>query len=189
MIVRLDGCLNNMRELISKITPLGTRSVLYGVHAFWFHPVVVGLAWRRVYGTRPTFYEWVCIFCHDTFGYWGCPNMDGPEGKRHPELGAAIARRIVNWLGGNGDAAYKLTLYHSSHYARMKGAQPSALYAPDKYSICVEPRWFYLLRARLSGEVFEYIENSPLSKLPPELKTPGAWWNWYHRKVKEKICV
>lgn len=115
--------------------------------------------------------------------------MDGVEGKQHPLGGARIARYLVNLFGGDGDYAYRLTLYHSSHYARMNNQPTSPLYLPDKASILFEPKWFYLLRARLSGEVFEYIENSPLAKLPPELKTPGAWWNWYHRKVKEKLCA
>lgn len=167
---------------------VGTKSVLWGVHNFLWHPWTVGRAWRHIYGTWPTFHEWICIFCHDTFGYWACPNMDGLEGKRHPERGAAIVRRIVNWLGGDGDAAYKLTLYHSSHYARMNGAEPSALYLPDKVSILFEPRWWYLLRAKLSGEVHEYVGNSPLKNYPPDVShRVSLWYTWYRSKVKQKL--
>lgn len=152
------------------------------------------------------FDEWLCILVHD-WGYWGCPNMDGPEGKRHPELGAMIACQLVYWwfrlkmlFWKRGriksphlialiyaSEAYDRTLYHSSHYARIMRARPSVLYLPDKASILFESRWWYLLRARLSGEVHEYIVNSPLAKLPPELRTPSAWYNWYRRKVKEKM--
>lgn len=165
---------------------VGTKSLLWGVHAMWFHPIVVGLAWHRVHGDWPTWLQWICIATHD-IGYIGCKTMDGEDGRRHPERGARLARRIVNWLGGDGALAYRLTLFHSSNYARLNNAQPSALFLPDKVSILHEPRWFYLLRARLSGEVFEYIENSPLSNLPPELKTPGAWVNWYKSTVKQKL--
>lgn len=179
---------------------VGTKSVLWGVHNFLWHPWTVGRAWRHIYGVWPMFDEWLCIFCHDTFGYWGCPNMDGPEGKIHPERGAAIADWLVyRWyryfrrcprLVANqyANEAYDRTLYHSSHYARTHGAKPSSLYLPDKASILHEPRWFYLLRARLSGEVYEYISNSPFAELPSELQTPGAWYNWYRGKVKEKLC-
>lgn len=190
--------LENMRKLISKLFPVGTRSVLWGVHNFIWHPWTVARAWRHIYGVWPTVDEWICIFCHDTFGYWGCPNMDGAEGKRHPEVGAAWAFYLVairNWLclkpedeiGERARAAEKLTLYHSSHYARLNGEQPSALYLPDKASILFEPRWWYLLRARLSGEVREYISNSPFARLSPELQTPGAWYSWYKSKVKQKL--
>lgn len=163
---------------------VGTKSLLFGVHAFWFHPVVVGLAWRRVNGKWPTWLEWVCIATHD-IGYFGCKSMDGlDDGKRHPEGGARVARKIVNWFGGDGETAYQLTLYHSSHYARLNNAEPSALCLPDKASILFEPRWFYLLRARLSGEVHEYISNSPFAKLNVH---PIVWYLWYRENVKRKL--
>jgi hypothetical protein len=185
---------------------VGTKSLLFGVHAFWYHPYVVGRAYRHIHGVWPMFDEWLCILTHD-WGYWGCPNLDGPEGKRHPERGAKVARTLVYWWFRlkmlfwprdriqslhsiafmYASEAYYRTLYHSSHYARMNGAKPSVLYLPDKASILFEPRWWYLFRAKLSDEVYEYIENSPLSKLPPELRTPEAWYNWYRRKVKEKM--
>lgn len=165
---------------------VGTKSLLFGVHQFLWHPWTVGRAWRNLYGRWPTWIEWVCILSHD-IGYFGCKTMDGEDGKKHPELGAMIAQRIVKILGGDAYAVYTFTLFHSSHYARMHGAQPSALYLPDKASILFEASWFYKLRARLSGEVYEYIENSPLAKLPPQLKTPCNWYAWYVRKVREKI--
>lgn len=143
------------------------------------------------------FDECLCILVHD-WGYWGCPNMDGAEGKRHPELGAYLAYWLVFWwyrlrrvprlvASQYGWEARDRTLYHSSHYARMHGARPSALYLPDKASILHEPRWWYLLRARLSGEVYEYIRNSPFAKLPPELQTANGWYLWYKSKVKQKL--
>lgn len=107
---------------------------------------------------------------------------------RGRRLVLAPAEKAEELLGGDGALAYRFTLFHSSNYARLNNAQPSALYLPDKVSILHEPRWWYLLRARLSGEVFEYIENSPFAHLPPSMKTPGNWYCWYKRKVKEKLC-
>lgn len=183
-----------MRKLISKMFPVGTRSLLFGVHNVVWHPWTVIRAYRAVHGVWPQFDECLCILVHD-WGYWGCENMDGAEGRKHPEVGATWAWFLVafrNWLCfrseevmmERAEAAYELTLYHSSHYARLNGAKPSALYLPDKASILFEPRWFYLLRARLSGEVHEYIINSPFAKLNVH---PIIWYLWYRENVKRKL--
>lgn len=125
--------------------------------------------------------------------------MDGEQGRRHPEAGATWAYILVafrHWIcfrseqtfGERADAAEKLTLYHSSNYARLNNSEPSALYLPDKASILFEPCWWYLLRAKLSGEVYEYIDNSPLAKLPlAGAVRADAWYLWYRRKVQEKL--
>lgn len=179
---------------------VGTKSLLFGVHQFAWHPWTVIRAYRAVHGVWPMFDECLCILVHD-WGYWGCPNMDGEQGKLHPERGAKIAKRLVQcWYYcfkkcpyyvalQYAEEAHDRTLYHSSHYARLNGAKPSALYLPDKASILFEPRWWYLLRARLSGEVREYISNSPFGKLPPELRTAGGWYNDYVQKVKNKLAA
>ncbi|MCK5235828.1 MAG: hypothetical protein KAR06_02490, partial [Deltaproteobacteria bacterium] len=61
--------------------PVGTKSLLFGVHQFIWHPITVLIAWCKLYGW-PTWPELVCIIVHD-WGYWGKPNMDGPEGEKH----------------------------------------------------------------------------------------------------------
>lgn len=141
---------------------VGTKSLLFGVHNIIWHPVTVIRAWRELYGTWPNWKELVCIVIHD-WGYWGSPNMDGPEGEDHPEFGAHFAK---NWLDGWSNPFsladedwhyYGMCLYHSRHYARRGGKEPSKLCWADKLSIKYDPRWFYLLRARLSGELTEYI--------------------------------
>lgn len=68
----------------------GTKSLLFGVHQFLWHPLTVLLAWVYLYRSFPNPKELLCIFVHD-WGYWGCPNMDGPEGERHPERAATHA--------------------------------------------------------------------------------------------------
>lgn len=131
---------------------LGTKSLLFGVHQFLWHPIMVWRAWRALYG-RPTWRECVCIVIHD-WGYWGKPNMDGPEGERHPLLGAYIAGALF------GYDYYKLVLLHSRYFAQRLGARPSKLCWADKYSMTFDPPRFYLWRARRSGELAEYRDNA-----------------------------
>lgn len=188
-----------MRKLISKWFPVGTKSLLFGVHQFLWHPWTVARAWRHIYGRWPNIDEAICIFVHD-WGYWGCANMDGEQGKRHPEAGAAWAFILVffrHWLcfrsnevaGEYADLAESLTLFHSSHYANRHREPPSPLYLPDKVSILFEPRWWYLLRARLSGEVYEYVENSPFAGIIKvnRWSITRPWYYWYRGKVKQKL--
>lgn len=75
---------------------IGTKSVLYGAHCFFIHPWFVALAWWRIYGFPFDPRLWVAFFVHD-LGYWGKPNMDGPEGESHPELGADIMGNLFDW--------------------------------------------------------------------------------------------
>lgn len=168
----------------------GTKSVLFGVHAFWWHPLTVWLAWVKLYRTLPSFWETVAIIVHD-WGYWGCDRMDDKVGQDHPLWGAGFIWCLYRWTHKKGpfvnylkaqDLA-RLVAFHSSHLAKKHGSGPSALCAPDKLSIEFEPEWFYLLRARLSGEITEYVANSP----PPEM-TPSEWFNWYRQKTIEKYA-
>lgn len=153
---------------------IGTRSVLFGVHQFLWHPWTVGRAWRRLYGVWPTWREWVCIFVHD-LGYWGKPNIDGPEGRTHPEFGADLAGRLLGPKYGN------LTLYHSREYSKFYGGRPSLLCWADKYSVWCEPAWFYMLRARLSGEIKEFKQNAPEHV---RQESDWFWLAWYCIKVR-----
>lgn len=132
---------------------VGTKSLLFGVHQVVLHPIFVAIAWRRLYGRWPNWREAVCILVHD-WGYWGCPNMDGPEGERHPEFGA--------WLCGvlfDGEW-YQFTIAHSRHYANKNGIEPSDLCWADKLSWAVYPAWLYILLGRASGEIREYRKQA-----------------------------
>jgi len=164
---------------------VGTRSLLFGVHQMLWHPWTVARAWRHLYGQWPGWLEWVCIFCHD-LGYWGKPNMDGPEGRTHPEFGARFAFRICRWFSPEskfqtGYRAWKLCIGHSINYA-PDGV--SKLYAADKCAVLFDPEWFYLLRATLSGEVWEYIVNSPVRCARSPRR---CWLRWYRNKTHEKF--
>lgn len=181
---------------------IGTKSLLFGVHQFAIHPIVVGRAWRALYGRWPNLNEWIAIVVHD-LGYWGCPNMDGPEGRLHPVRSAKIAYRIarVAWKLKNllrpqvryepGADIYAarcamLVLFHSREMVKIwKEEYPvecireSALCWPDKFSVCFEWPWFYLLRAKLSGEVYEFRANAVKAGKVSSNSSLEDWFEWY----------
>lgn len=172
----------------------GTKSILFGVHQFVIHPFTVLLAWRKLYRSWPTWREAIAIFCHD-LGYWGCPNIDGAEGKQHPRHGAIIAARIVGWLEWNPriqkfprSGAYsfeieRLTAYHSRDTAKKDRRQVSELYAADKYCVFYDPFWLYRLRARLSGEFDEFKRNAIRSGHLHPGATDRQWFDFYRANV------
>jgi len=172
---------------------VGTKSILWGVHQFLWHPLTVARAWRSLHGKWPSLNQWISIFVHD-LGYWGCPNMDGTEGKEHPLAGAEMAWRwvyIANRLRGRtvnqcwhyADTSFDFALGHSTHYAKARlDGKVSTLYLADKASILFDPPWFYLLRGWLSGEVAEYVTNED-----PSL-TRRQWLTNYRNRIKVKVC-
>jgi hypothetical protein len=85
------------RSGLGRLLPVGPRSVLFGAHCFFIHPIFVAWAWARLYGFPWDPRLWAAFFLHD-LGYlflW-CPNMDGPEGERHVEWGAAVMHRLFD---------------------------------------------------------------------------------------------
>jgi hypothetical protein len=153
---------------------VGTKSILFGVHSFWFHPITVLLAWIKLYG-RPSWKEFVCIVVHD-WGYYGKPNMDGREGEMHPVVGAEIAHALLDPF--NTFQYRDMCLYHSRTCAKKFGASPSKLCWADKLSINYDPWWFYLTRATLSGEIHEYWRDAINSGLLPDTATWKEWFAW-----------
>lgn len=187
---------------------VGSKSILFGTHQFIWHPITVARAWKAIYGEWPQrLSHWAAIACHD-IGYWNCSTMDGPDGILHPERGAKLAARLTyklfmlgkhwlrpwRWRQLNGHyrgycvykaiaealLAQEMVLGHSKRYAGVTGGKISALYAPDKCCVLFDPPWFYLLRGRLSGEVAEYVANSPMPKA-----TPARWFEWYTNKREQ----
>jgi len=143
---------------------IGTKSVLFGAHCFCIHPLFVFAAWWKLYGFVWDPRLWIAFFVHD-LGYWGKPNMDGPEGETHVELGAKIMS-----VFGNDWANF--SRYHSRFYAKKDGVNPSKLCVADKLSICLTPSWLYLPMVNWTGEIKEYMKlasqrkssGEPLSK-------------------------
>lgn len=128
--------------------PIGMKSLLFGAH--WpMHVIDVVIAWRWLYGNWPTARECVAIALHDV-GYWNVREMDGPDGLRHPELGARIADQILGREYGD------LIRGHSKGYADLECLPLSRFYGPDKLSHAFVWTRGYVLRTRLSGELRQY---------------------------------
>jgi hypothetical protein len=142
-----------------------------------------------LYG-RPSWKEFVCIFIHD-WGYWGKPNLDGDEGICHPRLGAQLADR---WFGLY---YWKLCAGHSRSYVEKVnifgeyGLTTSKLCWADKLSFCYEPKWFYWLRATLSGELKEARELSGENRVIGTDKTYSEWHaamvEYFHEAVAKGV--
>lgn len=134
---------------------IGTKSVLFGAHCFLIHPIFVFVAWTKLYGFPFDPRLWIAFFIHD-LGYWGKPNMDGPEGEEHVLFGA----KVMHFLFDKEESKkwYNFSLYHSRFYARRDKTSPSKLCYADKLAVTLEPCWLYLLRTNASKEVYEYMK-------------------------------
>lgn len=180
---------------LKKLFPIGTRSVLFGAHAFWLHPFFVALAWWGLYGFPWDPRLWFAFFLHD-IGYLSRRDMDGPEGETHPEVGATIMhflfdRPALVWkTGGEAWALqtwYRFCLYHSRFYCKRDGSQPSRLCAADKLAYTLTPWWIFIPMARLSGELNGYIELSAARAaagepvFEPERQSDDPAIQWYFR--------
>lgn len=157
---------------------IGTRSLLFGVHSFWLHPWFVARAWWKLYGFPTSPQLWIAFFVHD-LGYLGKPNMDGEEGERHPEVGAAIMRRLFGKEWG------EFTLYHSRYYAKSQGRNFSQLCVADKLASLIYPWWLYRTLSTLSGEIKEYQTGAGDRISNP--KSPRDWWNDYTRVMTDWV--
>ena len=162
---------------------LGTKSVLFGAHQFLIHPWFVAFAWWKLYGFPFDPRLWMSFFLHD-LGYIGKPNMDGPEGDRHPEFAA----KVMGFLFGK--EWHDFCLYHSRFYAKKNDKQYSKLCVADKLSIALEPWWFYIPRALFSGEIHEYMslrggkndskyKGEPNTKEVEVLVSSSSYRSWY----------
>lgn len=157
---------------------VGTRSILYGGHQFIVHPIFVALAWRKLYGRWPRDPRvWVAFIVHD-LGYWGLPNMDGPEGEAHP-------LRAANWMGRRFDRQqtdicwegrwWRFTAGHSRSFAQRIGIETSPLMRADKLATAMMPQWLYVALLWLSGEWVEYRDRWVAAGTYPGKPDDGIW--------------
>lgn len=153
---------------------MGTKSLLYGAHAFWLHPFMVAIGWWRLYGFPWDPRLWFCFFFHD-IGYWGSPNMDGEEGERHPYLGAIIVSALFDGKDMGSDRWLRFSAFHSRSYSRMLGEEPSRLCWADKMGVALTPRWLYVPCVLLTGEWREYRDLWEESGR----EWPGSVWRWF----------
>ncbi len=111
----------------------GTWSVLFGCHSF-IHSLVVIVAWRKWYGSFPSWWQLVCILLHD-IGHWGKQYLDDYElKKQHAVLGARAAGFLF------GQKGFDLVAGHNVY----NGDEQSQLYEPDKYSWVIAPLWWMI---------------------------------------------
>lgn len=165
---------------------IGTKSLLFGYHQFLIHPLFVARAWWKLYGFPWDPRLWFAFFTHD-LGYWGKPNMDGPEGESHPWTGAnimgglfdhqdqwghkkilrswytVVIGSVCDFLFGHlkDTTWYCLTFYHSRFLCRDYNVEPSQLCYADKLAIVITPTWLQLVLMNLTGEIKEYMEPKP----------------------------
>lgn len=160
---------------------IGTKSVLFGAHQFLIHPLFVARAWWRLYGFPWDPRLWVAFFVHD-LGYIGLSNLEGPEGARHPELGARLLG-IFDRFGRGGRQWHDFCLLHSRYYAKAVGRPPSRLCAADKLALALTPAWLYLPMARASGEIGEYMTHGRY-----RLSGNGHVREDEHRHMRSSCC-
>jgi hypothetical protein len=163
----------------------GTKSLLFGVHQFLWHPFTVWLAWRALYGKFPKFWECVAIFFHD-WGYFGCDRMDDAHGEMHPVRSAMLVEKLMRFFGKSSRETLQiewLICFHSRYLSARHDIEPSRLAWPDKLCMQFDPQWFYLLRARLSGELTEYRANA--SKIVPLTEPNSVWFQWIRAKCTD----
>lgn len=157
---------------------VGKRSLMFGAHQFLLHPVMLGVAWHRLYGwpRKEELLPLITAFVIHDWGYWFADDMDGVSGERHPEYGAGLMCQVYGKEWG------EFCLLHSRFYARQLGREPSALCAADKLATALEPWWLYLPRVVASGEVWEYIAEARSGKYQAEVVIPsagGSFWEQY----------
>ena len=140
---------------------IGTKSLLFGAHNIIIHPVLVFIAWWRLYGFPFDPRLWIAFLVHD-WGYFGKSDMDGSEGETHVELGARIMRIF-------GRRWEEFARHHS--YA-------------DKLALCCEWPRFYLFRTRITGELCEYMALSEVGGkysckeyMTRMIDTPQSWFS------------
>ena len=162
---------------------VGTKSVLFGAHQFLLHPPLVFIGWWVLYGFPWDPRLWVCFVLHD-LGYWGKPNMDGPEGERHVIWAAAV---IGRWFGRTwGDEC----MYHSRFWSQLHRRHPSNLCYADKLAIVYMPWWIFLPLAMLTGEIHEYralARNGKYQDMHPDRATAREWYQEVQQYLSEWV--
>ena len=155
----------------------GTKSLLFGVHQFILHPLLVTIAWVKLYHNSPSWRELICIFIHD-WGYWGVEDIKGVEGDKHPEFGAKIANKLF------GIRYSKFILGHSTFYSIRNDIGTSKLMPPDKYWHCIIPLWFYKVLSIPSGE-WEYYRHLKHARQVTRIEESDiVWW-----ENLQKVCL
>jgi hypothetical protein len=148
---------------------IGTKSLLFGVHQFFIHPLFVFWGWTKLY-RWPNWRELICIIIYD-WGYWGCPDIDGEQGTKHSLWAGNIMYKYFKSPNIRLDTDFKviyttelsyLCTYHSRFYTNWRNGRsqqykimPSKLYWADKLGLSLYPTWLWIFLTKLTGEVDE----------------------------------
>ena len=101
---------------------VGTKSVLFGVHAVWIHPFFVAWAWWKLFGFPWDFRLWVAFFVHDA-GYLLQPQYGRIRGAAAM---CFLGGRIMGWLFGADWRDFTCAIRGIGQSASAKGTQSSA---------------------------------------------------------------
>ena len=130
---------------------IGTKSLLFGCHQVLLHPVFVLWGWVYLYGLRTlTWQILIAVVIHD-WGYWGCQEMDGPQGSLHP-----TRLKFLEYLPSQTRFLIK---YHSRHLSKRLNTTPSRLCWADKLGTGIMSSRLWAILAYMSGEGKEYTDN------------------------------
>lgn len=129
---------------------IGTKSLLFGAHAFFLHPILVFVGYWRIYGFPWDPRLFLTFAVHD-LGYLGMDWVEGAGSENHVELGG----QIMDFMCGRrwGD----FSRCHSRSWCGRHGRPYSRLCTADKLAFVLTPAWLYLPMVRASGELAEYV--------------------------------
>jgi hypothetical protein len=144
----------------------GTKTVLFGYHQFFLHPLILAVAWKKLYGFPCDPRLWAAFFLHD-IGYLCKSNIDGVEGQLHPFDGALIMHFLFD--APEDSTWYHFCLYHSRTIAKTYFAPLSKLGYADKLAFLLYPKWLLRTLYFFSGELVEYMNNCEVA----------TWEEWY----------
>lgn len=203
----LKGSYFFLAESGGHFVTIGTKSILYGAHCFFLHPLAVAVAWIRLFGFPSDPRIWIAFCVHD-FGYWGCHDLDGAEGEQHVRLGSTLLGRLFDkasnptisgaisrtcdrlWGHQPEDLCWEhFCLFHSRSFAKRSGQPVSRLCAADKLAFAVTPSRLYLVMVTLTGEVREYLETArqrrakKLGQAEITYRDRGGW----HRSLRIEL--
>lgn len=158
---------------------LGTKTLLFGGHQILVHPLLVLIAWIKLYKSLPNWKELLCIFIHD-WGYWGMESLKCSKGDTHPEFGAEMAGKYL------GQEWKDFILGHSTFYITRNKIKASKLLAPDKYWHCMIPLWLYKLLTIPTGEFAHYRGLKHARQVSALDATDKEWWSKLQKTCSDK---
>lgn len=162
---------------------IGTKTLLFGNHQVILHPILVLIAWIKLYKRLPNWKELLCIIMHD-WGYWGKPNLDSKEGEGHPRWAAELVHDLFR-----EHYYWELCMFHSRFQAkRYYNSKPSKLCLADKYGVALIPVWLWVFLGKLTGETEEYKANTKYEIFEQDkLKSDTDWFRDYRKLCKKWV--